>query len=102
MEDEFFLKKMKGVKAFKKDEKFIKIEKNKTKTEIKVEKNNATVKRAADPTKNKTDFKLTFGEINKESLGIKDKIRSLLGGRDGKNTLLKKLDQIESQSKQTK
>ena len=38
MEDEFFLKKMKGVKAFKKDEKFIKIEKNKTKTEIKVEK----------------------------------------------------------------
>ena len=66
MEDEFFLKKMKGVKAFKKDEKFIKIEKNKTKTEIKVEKNNATVKRGADPTKNKTDFKLTFGEINKE------------------------------------
>ncbi len=66
MEDEFFLKKMKDVKAFKKDEKFINIEKNKTKTEIKVEKNNATVKRAANPTKNKTDFKLTFGEINKE------------------------------------
>ena len=66
MEDEFFLKKMKGVKAFKKDEKFIKIEKNKNKIEIKVEKNNATAKRAADPTKNKTDFKLTFGEINKE------------------------------------
>ena len=66
MEDEFFLKKMKGVKAFKKDEKFIKIEKNKTKTEIKVEKNNATAKRTADPTKNKTDFNLTFGEINKE------------------------------------
>ena len=66
MEDEFFLKKMKGVKAFKKDEKLIKIEKNKTKTEIKVEKNNATAKRTTDPTKNKTDFNLTFGEINKE------------------------------------
>ena len=42
------------------------IEKNKTKTEIKVEKNTATSKRTADPTNNKTDFKLTFGEINKE------------------------------------
>ena len=66
MEDEFFLKKMKGVKAFKKDEKFIKFEKNKTKIEIKVEKNSATAKRVTDTIKNKTDFKLTFGEINKE------------------------------------
>ena len=66
MEDELFLKKMKGVKVFKKDEKFIKIEKNKTKTEIKVEKNSATAKRVTDPIKSKTDFKLTFGEINKE------------------------------------
>ncbi len=52
--------------------------------------------------KDLTNLKKALGEINKESLGIKDKIRSLLGGRDGKNTLLKKLDQIESQSKQTK
>ena len=57
---------MKGVKAFKKDEKFINIEKNKTKTEIKVEKKQRNCKKNCRSHKNKTDFNLTFGEINKE------------------------------------
>tara|TARA_B100000575_G_scaffold156813_1_gene125184 strand:- start:3248 stop:3778 length:531 start_codon:yes stop_codon:yes gene_type:complete len=66
MEDEFFLKKMKGVKAFEKDENFIKTKKIKPKEKIEVYKKNSTIKKAPDPIKNKKDFKLTFGEINKE------------------------------------
>ena len=66
MDDDFFLKKMRGVKAFEREKNFIKTKKTNTKKKIEVSENSTIVKRTTDLIKNKKDFKPTFGEINKE------------------------------------
>tara|TARA_Y100000768_G_C23972953_1_gene681486 strand:+ start:275 stop:814 length:540 start_codon:yes stop_codon:yes gene_type:complete len=69
MEDDFFLKKMKGVKPFKKDSIKTKI-KNIKKKGSKINKKNDTninIKEVASGSKkHNTDFSLSFGDINRE------------------------------------
>ena len=68
MEDDLFLKKMRGVKPFKKDE-----QSNTTKNKLKVKKiitKNKTPKTTNKPAETKqvirSDFKISFGDINKD------------------------------------
>ncbi len=69
MEEDLFLKKMKGVKAFKKDNTFIKTDKTKKKNlqlDKKTKINNITEQTIDENKTNSSDFKLSFGEVNKE------------------------------------
>ncbi len=69
MEEDFFLKNMKGVKPFKKDDTTIKTtDINKKDTNINIKKNiKDTVKKTINENeKNKTDYNLSFGDVNKE------------------------------------
>ena len=69
MEEDFFLKNMKGVKPFKKDNSILK-KKTTNKKNVKLDKktntkttNNLTI---TEPKVSSSDFKLSFGEVNKE------------------------------------
>ena len=68
MEEDFFLKKMKGVKPFQKDTSIITTKTN-NKKNIKLDKKTNTKKTSKKITEHKvssSDFKLSFSEVNKE------------------------------------
>tara|TARA_B100001564_G_scaffold353024_1_gene361364 strand:+ start:592 stop:1131 length:540 start_codon:yes stop_codon:yes gene_type:complete len=69
MEEDFFLKKMKGVKPIKKDETITKVT-NTNKKQTIINKRNETKKntkqRTSENEKNNTEFNLSFGIVNKE------------------------------------
>ena len=69
MEEDFFLKKMKGVKPLKKDNKAVKIkkiDKKVIKKNKKKEITNSTIELISQNKKNNTEFNLSFGDINKD------------------------------------
>ena len=69
MEEDFFLKNMKGVKPFKKDTSIVK-KKTTNKKNVKLDKKtnikNTNKKTKVEHKVSSSDFKLSFGEINKE------------------------------------
>ena len=69
MQDDFFLKKMKGVKPFKKD-RLIKIDPNINKKNVKIEKSKQISNQIKEAEKmlkkNVPEFELSFGDINKD------------------------------------
>ena len=69
MEEDFFLKNMKGVKPFNKDTKIIK-KKITNKKNLNFSKNtkakNTSVHTISEKKVSKSEFKLSFGEVNKE------------------------------------
>ena len=69
MEDDFFLKNMKGVKPFKKDSSIVKTKitnKKKIKLDKKINTKNTSKPTIAAHKVSRSEFKLSFGEINKE------------------------------------
>ena len=69
MEEDFFLKNMKGVKPFKKDTPIIKAEttnKKNVKLDKKTNTKNTSKKTITEHKVSSSEFKLSFGEVNKE------------------------------------
>ena len=69
MEEDFFLKNMKGVKPFKKDGTAIKasnINKKYSEINTKNQSKNTNKQTISENKKNKTEFNLSFGDVNKE------------------------------------
>ena len=69
MEEDFFLKNMKGVKPFKKDASIVKTKatnKRNVKLDKKTKTKNSSKQKTNKPKVSSSEFKLSFGEVNKE------------------------------------
>ena len=69
MEEDFFLKNMKGVKPFKKDASIVKtntINKKNVKLDKKINTKNTSNQKITKQKVSSSEFKLSFGEVNKE------------------------------------